>query len=156
MVELTRWQRLRTRAYLFAVGIKRRVTLGTRVMLIDGHRVFLIRHTYLPGWQMPGGGVEAGESAAASAARETLEETGTRTDALQLFGFYHVVNSTTNRDHIMLFVCRQFAPVRPFEANHEIAEGGWFDADALPPETTPATSRRIAEVFEGRAPDEKW
>ena len=56
-LQLTSWQRLRTRLFLFSVGVKRRITLGTRAALIDGDRVFLIRQTYLPGWQFCGGGV---------------------------------------------------------------------------------------------------
>ena len=64
---MTPWQRWRTRAYLFAIGVKRHVTLGARAVLIDGERVFLIRQTYLPGWQFCGGGVEAGETAEVAA-----------------------------------------------------------------------------------------
>ncbi len=157
MVQLTRWQRIRTRAYLTLVGMKRRVTLGTRAVLIDGDRVLLVRHTYLPGWQFPGGGVEPGESAAENAAREVLEETGYRLTAEPtLFGFYHVVNATTNRDHISVFLCRDFQVAQPFAPNAEIAEAGWFDVDGLPAETTEATRRRIAEIFAGAPQPTRW
>jgi 8-oxo-dGTP pyrophosphatase MutT (NUDIX family) len=62
-MEIKPWQRMLSRFYLTVIGIKRRMTLGVRVVLLDGNRVFLIRHTYLPGWQFPGGGVEPGETA---------------------------------------------------------------------------------------------
>lgn len=77
-MQLTPWQRLRTRVYLFGVALRRRVTLGVRVAMIEGERVFLVRQTYSPGWQLPGGGVEPGETAESAAARELLEETGYR------------------------------------------------------------------------------
>ena len=39
----------------------RAATLGTRAMVIDGAgRIFLIKHTYVDGWHLPGGGVETG------------------------------------------------------------------------------------------------
>src|SRR6218665_2895547 len=108
-MQLTPWQRLRTRVFLFAVGVQRRMTVGTRAVLIDGDKVFLIRQTYMPGWQFCGGGVEPGESAELSASREMVEETGYRpAGPMQLFGFYHNVNTLTNRDHVALFICRDF------------------------------------------------
>jgi ADP-ribose pyrophosphatase YjhB (NUDIX family) len=156
-MQLTRWQRIRTRAFLFSVGLKRRMTLGVRAALIDGDRVLLVRHTYLPGWQLPGGGVEPGESAAHCAARELTEETGYRmTGRPQLLGLYHVSNETTNRDHVAVFVCRQFETVRPFRPNAEIAEMGWFARSDLPRELTGATGRRLAEIFDGVDVAESW
>lgn len=154
---MTPWQRWRTRAYLFAIGVKRHVTLGARAVLIDGERVFLIRQTYLPGWQFCGGGVEAGETAEVAAGREMVEETGYRPSGpMQLFGLYHVSNRVTNRDHVALYTCRAFEQVQAFVPNREIAEAGWFHIDALPPDTGAATNRRIAEIFRGAPIASSW
>ena len=46
----------------------RGATLGTRAMVIDGAgRIFLVKHSYIDGWHLPGGGVETGRDAARSA-----------------------------------------------------------------------------------------
>lgn len=148
--------RWRMRIYLFLAGVVRHLTLGTRVMLIRGNEVYLIRHTYTPGWHFPGGGVEPGESAAAAAAREVFEESGYRlAGALELFGLYHSM-LVTNRDHVALYLCRAFEVAKPFAANHEIADFGWFSVDALPEGTSRSTRQRIAEVFEGAARSDTW
>jgi 8-oxo-dGTP pyrophosphatase MutT (NUDIX family) len=156
-MELTTWQRLRTRAYLFAVGVKRHMTLGTRVALIDGDKIYLIRQTYLPGWHFPGGGVEPGETAAFSGGRELEEETGYRPcEPMELRGLYLNVNSATNRDHIAFFVCRRFEKVAEVGPNYEIAEAGWFPLDALPAEATPPTQRRVEEMVAGAPAAAMW
>ncbi len=36
------------------------------------------------------------------------------------------------RDHVAVYVWREFRQERVFVANHEIAELGWFSVDALP------------------------
>lgn len=156
-LRLTRWQRLRTRAFLFAIGVKRHMTLGVRVVLVDERRILLIRQTYMPGWQFPGGGVEPGEAAEFSAARELEEESGYRAKGpMTLFGLYHNVNSTTNRDHVALYLCREFERVREFTANSEIAEAAWFPVDALPAACGPGTLQRVEEIFRGAPQASRW
>lgn len=147
---MSRWQRVRTSAHLFIVGVRRRMVLGTRAALLDGDRVLLLRHTYMPGWHFPGGGVEPGETAEEAARREAEEETGLRVEgSMRLLGLYLQKNEATDRDHVAVYVGRSFREVQPFRPNSEIAEIGWFPMDALPDGVNPGTARRIAEIASG-------
>ena len=147
---MSRWQRVRTSAHLFAVGVRRRMVLGARAVLLDGDRVLLLRHTYMPGWHFPGGGVEPGETAEEAARREAEEETGFRVEgAMSLLGLYLQKSEATNRDHVAVYVGRQFREVKRFRPNGEIAEIGWFGFDALPEGMNAGTARRIAEIAAG-------
>ena len=64
----------------------RAVTLGVRAIVLDGDSVLLVRHTYRPGWFLPGGGVERGASAAAAVLRALPEEGGPVVVSSQLTG----------------------------------------------------------------------
>lgn len=149
-MKMSRWQRVRTSAHLFVVGVRRRMVLGARAALLDGDRVLLLRHTYMPGWHFPGGGVEPGETAEEAARREAEEESGLRVEGpMTLLGLYLQKHEATNRDHVAVYVGRSFRQVKPFSPNGEIAEIGWFAFDALPEETQPGTARRVAEIAAG-------
>lgn len=132
------------------------MTLGVRGMVIDDARgVFLVRHGYTPGWHMPGGAVDAGETVAAALARELMEEGNLRLlGPAVLYGLYR--NPRYPRDHVALYVVRAFEQPAPPRPNREIVESGFFRLDRLPEATTPATRRRLAEVLDGVPPGEDW
>lgn len=132
------------------------MTLGVRGVLIKDEKVLLIRHTYVPGWQFPGGGVEAGETCQTSLGREIFEETGYRlTGAGQLVNIY-LNTIASDRDHVLLYKCTGFELDNVFSPNAEIAEAGWFDCHDLPPDTTASTRRRVAEIFDGVPVQQVW
>jgi 8-oxo-dGTP pyrophosphatase MutT (NUDIX family) len=134
----------------------RGMTLGVRAVVLDGDHVFLVKHSYVAGWHLPGGGVEVGESLREALGRELMEEgrievTG-EPDLHGVFFNSHV----SRRDHVAVYVVRNFSQDRPPEPNREIIACGFFDAAALPAETTGGTRLRIAEVLESRALIATW
>ena len=137
--------------------IVRGMTLGVRAVVLDSeNRVFLVRHSYVSGWYLPGGGVDFGETMEEALRRELKEEgdidlTG---DAV-LHGVF--LNShVSRRDHVAVYVVRQFSQEGLPPPNHEIAECGFFPIVALPEGTTPGTRLRIAEVMDGKPPIATW
>ena len=132
------------------------MTLGVRVMAHDGGRVLLVRHTYVPDWHLPGGGVERGETVEQAALKELSEETHlTPTGALVLRSFHR--NGRHSRyDHVAFFELDAFAEGAPFRPNGEIAECRFFDLDALPEGLDRSSRARIEEVRTGRAAHPDW
>lgn len=133
------------------------MVIGSRLVIIDGNRVLLLRHTYMPGWHFPGGGVEPGETAAEGAFREGVEETGIAADGpLVLLGFYLKTNEATNRDYVAVYVSRSHRIERAFKPGGEIAEMAWFPFASLPEGIDPGTARRIAEITGGLVAADRW
>jgi len=133
------------------------MTLGVRAVVINAEgEILLLRHTYAPGWQLPGGGVEVGETAEFALARELREEAAiTPLGTPRLHGLFLNLN-LARRDHVAVYVVEKFSAGQAVVPNREIAELGFFQPGALPADTTPATRRRINEVLHGVAPSALW
>jgi len=135
----------------------RPMTLGVRALVIDeSGRVLLVKHSYVSGWHLPGGGVEAGETLGQALGRELLEEGHIEvTGAPELHGLFF--NSrVSRRDHVALYVVRDFRMAPAPVAGLEIVARGFFPPDALPGDTTPATRARIRELLAGAPKTETW
>jgi len=152
-----RFEPLLRRVFHFYWRFARGATLGAFGMVIDGQgRVFLIQHSYVSGWHLPGGGVETGEAVKTALARELMEEGNIRlTGEPVLHGVFHN-HRVSKRDHVALFVVRDFVQDSAPVPDREIIAHGFFALDELPPDTGRATRARIAEVFKGQAISEGW
>jgi ADP-ribose pyrophosphatase YjhB (NUDIX family) len=137
--------------------LMRPMTLGVRAIALDeAGRVFLVRHTYIPGFFLPGGGVERGETALVSLERELAEEGGLEmTEPATLLGFYFNPRHS-RRDHVALYLARNVRQSQVRTPDWEIAESGFYAPDSLPETATESTRARIAEFLNGTAPDSVW
>ncbi len=135
----------------------RPATLGVRALVVDGQgRVFLVKHSYVDGWHLPGGGVETGETMLEALARELAEEGNILLSAVPRLHGVFFNKRTSRRDHVALYIVRDFRQDAPPQPNREIVAHGFFALAALPEDTGRATRARIAEVFDSAAVSELW
>jgi ADP-ribose pyrophosphatase YjhB (NUDIX family) len=150
-------ERLVLRAFHWWFVLSRPMTLGVRAIVLDAeNRVLLVRHTYIPGWHFPGGGVERGETMLASLARELAEEANiVMAEEPRLYGvFFNKASSP--RDHVAVYIVRRFRQTGPHVPDREIAEARFFACNALPEGAGRATRARLAEVLDGAAIAPLW
>lgn len=134
----------------------RPLTLGVRIIAINGAgQVCLVRHTYTPGWHLPGGGVERGENCLQAAIKEAREEAGLLImPADMTLLSVHSNFENFPGDHVLVFATRHWQQT-PTNTAHEIAEYSFFDLSQLPATTTAGTRRRLEE-WAGSSPLATW
>lgn len=127
--------------------ISRPLTVGVRCVILNDHReVLLVKHTYIRGWHLPGGGLDSGESAEDGVVREIQEETGlVLEDTPMLLGIFHN-KETTNRDHVVLFSSKTSKTVDLGVKTCEIKSVGFFPLEDLPIDLDVAAKEWIASA----------
>jgi 8-oxo-dGTP pyrophosphatase MutT (NUDIX family) len=152
-----RFEPLLRRIFHLYWRISRGMTLGVRAVVLDGeNQVFLVKHSYVSGWHLPGGGVEVGEAFMEALRRELMEEGRIELKGEPVLHGLFFNSHVSRRDHVAVYVVRQFSQDRLPEPNHEIVACGFFSADALPAETTEGTRLRIGEVLENETLIPTW
>src|ERR1700692_1875168 len=148
-----RFEPLLRQAFHLYWRFARGMTLWVRGVVLDGdNRVFLVKHSYIAGWHLPGGGVEVGETFRDALGRELVEEG--RIELLEepaLHGIF-LNRHVSRRDHVAVYLIRHFRQDRLPEPNREIVACGFFETSTLPAETTEGTRLRVSEVLEGKMP----
>jgi len=148
--------RVLTRVAHFVYFFIKGMTIGVRAACFDDQgRIFLVRHSYIPGWHMPGGGVERRETVREALAKELREEGNLELTAPPQLVHVYFNRRTSKRDHVVFYRCevRQTAPRL---RDREIVEAGFFPVDALPVGTTSATYRRLKELAGEVEFDDLW
>ena len=102
----------------------------------------LARRRDIGWWNLPGGGLELGETVDAGLAREVREEIGVEIRIVRLVGVY---SKPQKREVVMTFLCALADDAMP-GLSDEISEVGWFTADALPEDTLPKHRQRVLDA----------
>jgi len=137
--------------------LTRPVTLGVRGMVFDMEgRVLLVRHSYIPGWYLPGGGVSRAETMHSGLIRELAEEVGV---TLLVPARFHAIYANFREfksDHVGLFVIESGTYDITPRKSAEISEARFFALAELPVDISPSTALRISEVVENRESPDSW
>ena len=124
------------------------LTFGVKALVLtENNKVLLVKHTYKPGWHIPGGKLEKRETIEDAARRELYEETGVSVDGLpgRLLGTYSNLKRNGS-DHVSVFVFEQAPEVEPKPQPIEIEQVAFFPVDDLPEELTEGNRKRILEA----------
>jgi ribonuclease HI/ADP-ribose pyrophosphatase YjhB (NUDIX family) len=112
------------------------------IILNEKNEVLLVLRPDLKIWNLPGGGLDAGESPWEGALRELTEETG-------LTGEVDRLVDVSYKGHVHEIVLTFLSKVTGGELtlNDEAMEFGWFAADALPENISQRQATRIKNYF---------
>lgn len=127
---------------------KPRLTVDVIVEVGKDRLVLIRRKNPPPGWALPGGFVDAGETVEQAAVRETLEETSLRVELVRQF---HVYSDPARdpRGHTVSVVFIGRAQGEPRAAD-DAAEARTFPVDALPQELAFDHGRILADYLNRR------
>jgi 8-oxo-dGTP diphosphatase len=129
-----------------------RMTASSIVTNKAGQLLLIERHD-IRTFDVPGGGVEAGELPTEAAVRETWEETGLRVRPSQLIGIYH----WPNEPHAVLslyFRCELLGGT--MQTSEETPRVGFFAPNALPKRILPMHRQRIRRSLAHGAQQPLW
>lgn len=111
-----------------------------------GGDYLLARRRDIGWWNLPGGGLEAGETVEEGLLREVREEIGLTVRIVRLVGVY---SKPQKNEVVLTFLCK-LTDETPPTASAEVSEIGWFRPDALPVDILPKHRQRVLDAAAGQ------
>jgi ADP-ribose pyrophosphatase YjhB (NUDIX family) len=121
--------------------------LAVNVAVLHEGKILLTKREDFETWVLPSGGVEAGESFAQAAIRETKEETGLDVELTRLVGIYSRVGNVSP-GYMILFAAKPIGGDIKCQPGETI-EVKWFAFDQIPSSLSAGHARRIKDAIEG-------
>ena len=137
------------RSMLMVEGISGRHIEGAQMIILKNKHILLIKPTYRPHWELPGGKVEKGEAPETAAVRETKEEARIFVKKIaRKLGMYsdHYLNRSVL---IHVYIAEIWEELDLWKPGLEIAQRGFFPLHDLPEDISQATLLRIKELSLG-------
>ncbi|WP_345354910.1 NUDIX hydrolase [Actinoallomurus liliacearum] len=118
-----------------------------------GPRVLLVFDRFRRQWELPGGGIDPGETPLQAAVRELREESGLHLTSLTLAGYARFrLTAPPRREYAALYTVRTEELHRDFVPNREISAIRWWDTTGPPPTDTQIIDATLAQWSRGSAP----
>jgi ADP-ribose pyrophosphatase YjhB (NUDIX family) len=108
----------------------------------DQGRILLAHRRDTDWWNLPGGGMEVGETVDETAHREVREETCLEVEVERLVGVY---SKPQKQEVVLTFRCNVLAGTP--QPTEEMRESRYFRPDALPENTLPKHRQRIEDAL---------
>lgn len=116
--------------------------IGVNALIFDEERILLAHRRDIDWWNLPGGGMELGETVEEAACREVLEETGLEVVVDALVGVY---SKPQKREIVLTFRCHAIGG--ELTATEESRACAYFAPDALPLNTLPKHRQRVEDAM---------
>lgn len=137
------------RAAVFAEGVLGREITGVQAIVLKNDHVLLIRTTYRPHWELPGGKARKGEAPEVAVVRETKEEAAVFIRKLhRKLGVYDD-NRMRRKVTIHVYIAADWEELDLWRPSYEIAERKFFPIDQLPDDLSYPTKVRLHEYLSG-------
>ena len=117
--------------------------IGVFALIFNQEKQILLGHRRdIDWWNLPGGGMEIGETVDEAICREVFEETGLKVKVEQLVGVY---SKPQKQEVVLTFLCNVIGgSLQPTE---ETRESRYFHSYALPENTLPKHRQRIEDAL---------
>jgi 8-oxo-dGTP diphosphatase len=119
--------------------------IGVFGLIIEDGKVLLGRRRDIDWWNLPGGGMELGETVDEALRREVLEETGLIVRVGRLVGVY---SKPQKQEVVLTFLCEVEGGT--LIETEETIECRYFSPASLPPNTLPKHAERVRDAFLGQ------
>jgi 8-oxo-dGTP diphosphatase len=116
--------------------------IGVNALIFDDGRVLLAHRRDIDWWNLPGGGMEIGETVEEATCREVREETGLEVQVERLVGVY---SKPQKQEVVLTFRCKIIGG--GLQATEESRACEYFSPDALPRNTLPKHRERIIDAL---------
>lgn len=123
-------------------GSSTQFRIAVSALIFDDERILLALRRDIGWWNLPGGGMEIGETADEALCREVNEETGLEVEVGPLVGVY---SKPQKQEVVLTFRCNVTGgtPI----ATEESRECRYFDPNNLPTKLLPKHRERIADAL---------
>ncbi|MBV9691101.1 MAG: NUDIX domain-containing protein [Ktedonobacteraceae bacterium] len=116
--------------------------IGVYALIFENGQVLLAHRRDIDWWNLPGGGMEVGETVDEALRREVREETGLEVELEQLVGVY---SKPQKQEVVLTFRCRVTGGILTSTEESRVCR--YFVPDALPENTLPKHRQRVEDAL---------